>query len=439
MIGRSIGLLLATLLLISALAGHVPVAGAYPGPLTRFVVFAAAVVAAWLLAPVGSLSERYRRLALVGFTGAFSLLAFNFGGALLQVGRDAARELSRRGPATGLEDSPLRVVAYPDLTDAEVATLRRNLSRIRYDYAPFVQFRPRPVDTEFVNVRPAGFRETAGDAGWPPAPSAFNVFVFGGSTTFGSGLPDAHTVPAQLEALLREGAGRTVHVYNFARGAYYSSQELALFAELLRDGHVPDAAVFVDGLNEFALPEDEPSKTREIRSALKGPVLQLVAGSPLGDAAQYLTGMGPYAGRGAGEAGEAGLRGTAGEVLDRYLRNRGLIEALAAEHGVRTVFAWQPVPVYGYDLAHHAFADSLADFGRRSIQRPRLTRAGYRMMDSLRRSGRAEGLVWCADLQRGAAENLYVDEVHYTRAMAGRVARCIRSGAGAALSPAGPR
>lgn len=424
MASRTVGILAASALAISALAGYPPYS-AYANPLTRFAVFAAAVMAIWLLSPLWSLSKRYRRLALIGFTGGFSLLAANFGGAMFQVGRDAIEEWSRERAATGLEEGPLREVAYPDLTDGEVETLRANLTRIRYDYAPFVQFRPAPVDTRFVNIRRAGFRETTGDSGWPPASPALNVFVFGGSTTLGSGLPDAQTIPARIEALLRDSLDAPVHVYNFARGAYYSSQELALLTQLLRDGRVPDVAIFVDGLNDFALPDDEPSKTRDIRRALRSPMLQLINDSPLGGAVQQLAGVGRYAVEGPEADGRAPYSGTAGEVVDRYFRNKRLIESLAERHGVETAFVWQPVPVFRYDLAHHAFADDLSDFGRGSIQRPRLTRAGYRMMDSVRRSGRGSDLVWCADLQQGTDQNWYVDPVHYTGEMAKRVARCI--------------
>lgn len=426
---RAAATLVAAALTISALTGYLPASDAYADPLTRFVVFASSVLALWLLIPVWSLSKRYRRLALVGFTGGVSLLAANFAGALFHVGRDAVRESARERAATGLEAGPLRELAYPGMTDEEVETLREDLSRVRYDYAPFVQFSPRPLNTRFVNIRPAGFRRTSGDSGWPPADEAVNVFLFGGSTTFGSGLPDARTVPAHVERMLRDSLEGRVHVYNFARGAYYSSQELALLTELFRRGRVPDVAVFVDGLNEFAVPDDEPSKTADIRRALRSPTLQLITDSPLGDAVQYLAGVGRY-GRGEGDgSGSRQLASRAREVVDRYFRNKRLIESLAEERGVRTRFVWQPVPVFGYDLDHHAFADSLADFGRESIQRPRLTRAGYRMMDSLRRSGRGRGLVWCADLQRGTERNWYVDPVHYTGEMAGRVARCVASGA----------
>ena len=36
--------------------------------------------------------------------------------------------------------------------------------------------------------------------------------------------------------------------------------------------------------------------------------------------------------------------------------------------------------------------------------------------------------VWCADIQAGVAEPLYVDRVHYSGAMNARIARCIANG-----------
>src|SRR6185436_5392660 len=54
---------------------------------------------------------------------------------------------------------------------------------------------------------------------------------------------------------------REPRVYNFGRGAYYSSQERALFEKLLVGGTVPDGAIFLDGLNDFMYYDDRPAMT----------------------------------------------------------------------------------------------------------------------------------------------------------------------------------
>ena len=94
-------------------------------------------------------------------------------------------------------------------------------------------------------------------------------------------------------------------------------------------------------------------------------------------------------------------------------------KALLGAYGIPVVIAWQPVPTYGYDLRHHAFAPK--DFGPH--ERSRL---GYPKVAALYRSGAlGPSAVWCADLQQRLAEPLYLDTVHYTPRMARRVARCL--------------
>ena len=74
-----------------------------------------------------------------------------------------------------------------------------------------------------------------------------DVFVFGGSTTFGHGVPDHDTVVAELNRL---EPGRTW--INFAAQAHDSIREVDKLLHLLRKGHRPERVVFIDGLNDIA-------------------------------------------------------------------------------------------------------------------------------------------------------------------------------------------
>ncbi|MEL7209230.1 MAG: hypothetical protein AAGK32_13525, partial [Actinomycetota bacterium] len=94
------------------------------------------------------------------------------------------------------------------------------------------------------------------------------VWLFGGSTTFGTGQRDTHTIASQIVASAEE-VGHAVEVVNFGVPAYVNWQETLLFVELLDQGGRPDAAVFFDGCNEMGLAFDrarlgltDPSETR---------------------------------------------------------------------------------------------------------------------------------------------------------------------------------
>ncbi|MEN8762571.1 MAG: hypothetical protein ABF290_09055 [Thiogranum sp.] len=72
-----------------------------------------------------------------------------------------------------------------------------------------------------------------------------HVFVFGGSTTFGDGVPDDDTVVAYLNRL------DTDNVYlNFGIQAYDSIREIDKLLYLLRKGLRPKQVMFIDGLND---------------------------------------------------------------------------------------------------------------------------------------------------------------------------------------------
>lgn len=93
-----------------------------------------------------------------------------------------------------------------------------------------------------------------------------------------------------------------------------------------------------------------------------------------------------------------------------------MIEAVAASYAVSTLFIWEPVPTYNYDLTLHPYA--AAGFGRHSY-----SQTGYPIMKAyLNEKPELSDLLWCADIHEGAREPLYVDIVHYSPIMSQMVA-----------------
>jgi hypothetical protein len=310
--------------------------------------------------------------------------------------------------------TPLRQV-YPELSERQMLDLLAESWGRPLAFEPFTQFREGPTRGRYVNVTAAGFRENGAGATppWPPDDAAFNVFVFGGSTTFGYGLPDDQTIAARL----RDALPGTPAVYNFGRGNYFSSQERVLFTQLLVGGHAPDVAIFIDGLNEFMRPDGVPSGSERLARAytvpsMTGQAVDLVMRSSLGRFVRSvqrrlaITSEPPdRPGRGAPDADRDVLAG----VAARYLENKAIVEAIAARRGIRTVFVWQPVPNYKYDdRAYHLFRG--ANYGQFAT-----VGAGYALMaERLASAPPDASLLWLADIQEHRTEPLYVDSVHYT-------------------------
>ncbi len=75
------------------------------------------------------------------------------------------------------------------------------------------------------------------------------VWVLGGSTTFGFGIADHETIPAQLEGVM----GRPV--VNLGVSNWSSTEENLLLNHYLRIGYRPALAIFLDGINETCVPD----------------------------------------------------------------------------------------------------------------------------------------------------------------------------------------
>jgi hypothetical protein len=108
-------------------------------------------------------------------------------------------------------------------------------------------------------------------------------------------------------------------------------------------------------------------------------------------------------------------------VMSRYRTNKRLIEAAAGAFGIRPVFVWQPVPFYKYDLTTDLFGDR-----GEQLNPDHSTTDGYPTFASdVRTVPAGDNFIWCADIQEGRQEPLYVDAVHYTAVLAKMLAACI--------------
>ena len=313
---------------------------------------------------------------------------------------------------------------YPGMSGGEIKELLHETWSRPYVYEPFTQFRERVSRGEYVNVDANGFRRSKEQAAWPPPADDINIFLFGGSTTFGYGVEDSQTIGSHLQERMRSLLGRKVNVYNFGRGFYFSTQERILFESLMAAGHVPDLAIFIDGLNDFYHYDGKPLYTERLARYVSGEARKITRLSKLpvvklfdamlgttGDSAEVLDDA----------AGK--IRYDDREILDgviaRYLENRKIIEAVAAAYGVRPVFVWQPVPTYKYDTGYHLFA-------RKDFARHTFSQYGYPLMKAYMDShDQDDDFLWAADLQEGVKEPLYVDQVHYTGKFSSRLAEFI--------------
>ncbi len=226
----------------------------------------------------------------------------------------------------------------------------------RIDYHPYVIWRRHPFSGETITVDASGLRQTTNVQ---CSPASFTIWMFGGSTLWGSGSPDNATIPSLLaEEYARHG--RPVCVRNYGEMAWVSTQEvIKLLLELKRAQQKPDLVVFYDGANEPLLPYqsdaiDGHQNLDRIRAVFDQSIAERdgsFAWLLKSNTAQLLNRSAAWLGLGRRDAA----------LADRYRSNRASIEALtrvsvrsyfqnietvhmlASGHGFGYAFFWQPV------------------------------------------------------------------------------------------------
>ena len=373
----------------------------------------------------------YREAAVILLNTVILLLAINvllLVPILIKDSRDSKNVAGNYEPDSASRWTALDRV-YPDLRRDEIKTLlTETYSPARsFVYEPYTEFKERPYTGKYVNVDANGFRLTEGQGPWPPdREKYFNVFLFGGSTTFGFGVPDNQTVASHLQRLLSHlGLTKEARVYNFGRGSYYSTQERILFEKLVVAGFRPDVAIFIDGLNDSHHYDDRPSSAKRIEDALEGRQtvgtnVNILAKVPM---VRVALAAGRRLGVGRRENAAREWEETAQDqnacrdeavlmnVINRYVENKKICEAVAAAHRVKTVFVWQPVAVYKYDRRYNLFADD-------PHPRKACVEGTYQLMATfLRQHPLGDDFLWGADIQENVVEPLYVDSLHYSGKM----------------------
>lgn len=115
----------------------------------------------------------------------------------------------------------------------------RNYDKFRF--IPFIGHSETKRVGKFVN-----FTETEGRKVERPVNCKENLFLYGGSTTFGYNVTDNQTIAQYLQGFFNND----VCVFNHGRAYYYSKQENNLLINHLENGLKINYAIFLDGINE---------------------------------------------------------------------------------------------------------------------------------------------------------------------------------------------
>ena len=176
-----------------------------------------------------------KSLAIIGL----SILAIVAVELLARVGfvaRDALSEPSQRAEAPAFSGADYDVRAWFEEKERTIGS-----------YQPYVVWLPRPFQGKLINIDQEGNRFTAYNSA---SEDRLKIWMLGGSTTWGFGVPDDQTVPSQLSRLINQTWGLDAQVRNLGQRGYVSTQEVVYILRQLQSGYRPDVVVLYDGLND---------------------------------------------------------------------------------------------------------------------------------------------------------------------------------------------
>jgi hypothetical protein len=384
-------------------------------------------------------SSAYRGAAVLLLNALVAFLVLNVLAAAVLGWRERKRRATALGSALPAHHRHVDLAAYEGTPGEEVRRMLDEFTQMRglgFRYEPFVQFSEPPFQGQYLNVETdaLGFRHRRVPGSPPDGVTADELLFFGGSTTFGYHVADGSTVPSKLQAAL-SAAGRPLRVRNHGHGYFYSSQEVALFLQMLRRGRRPAVAVFLDGLNDaanYATWKDTPAftdLTRDLWSlsqsgraddtafelAQRWPVVRLALRLQPPD-----EGLAPVLGAARPERGDPAAVGR--EAADVYRGNVRAAQALCAAYGVACHFFVQPSPFFGHDRSRHPGFPGASAWAQSAFA------AFYEEL-----AARPGPSVFLGGMLReyGPDRKVFVDDVHYNepfaRFLAARLAQHVLS------------
>jgi len=322
-----------------------------------------------------------------------------------------------------------RASALHTLSPSAAASLFREFDRLEtsrmYVYQPWVEFSERVFHSPLLNIdqaEPLPTRRTV-----EPANGAANnrtIWLFGGSTQFGWGVPDNQTIASHLSAILSTDSTHYT-VINHGHTSFYSSQEAMLFETLLRHGHKCDIGVFLDGLNECELSQDDlPKLTHGTSDAfLKEEDVaaeNYVIITPLFPPVRVLNGLlrrlVPTSSRQANQESEP-LPPTKYDRVAMYRFNMSVIQDIAEKQDIHVSFYWQPTSF-----------DYIAGAEQRRKDLPTFAKIPS-LNVAVRQNIKIGSFHFIADMfKENSYEETYVDWGHYGDEGSLRVAQAIADG-----------
>jgi len=215
-------------------------------------------------------------------------------------------------------------------------------------WEPYVYWRRKPYKGKYIAIDSSCLRFTPNPEF--AAEHVLRIFMFGGSTMWGTGARDSFTIPAILARELL-GRGVKAEVINFGESGFVTTQEVIALLREVQKGNIPDAVVFYDGINDTysayqqgtpGLAQNESHRVQEFNMLKRLPELRglvfidFVNNLAIVRLARIVLGITELETKPDFDAV------VAEQAVELYFKNMELVKALGASYRFKCQFYWQP-------------------------------------------------------------------------------------------------
>ena len=230
------------------------------------------------------------------------------------------------------------------------------------EWHPYIYWRRRPFNGNFINIDKDGLRYTWNGKDEATA-KKISVFMYGGSTLWGTGSRDNYTIPSYVSRILHDQYGINLEVTNYGESGYVSTQEVIGLIRELQVGHIPDVVIFYDGVNDTysaiqnrkaGLSQNEINRENEFNilnagyegELFKHGIISLLKNSSMYRVVDYvgkkIIGHDHYTFQ-FSEMSQDEIDKIADDAIRIYRANQTVVTQLAKAYKFRVLYYWQPV------------------------------------------------------------------------------------------------
>ena len=271
-------------------------------------------------------------------------------------------------------------------------------------FAPYYYWRTKTQSGEFINVSPEGIRKTIKN----PANGAKKVFLFGGSTAWGTGAPDESTIPS----ILNKHLGKDYDIINFGESGYVSTQELNFLLERLTNNDIPDMVVFYDGVNDVYAGTYSPGIPRDpqnMRARWESNAFNGLRGFLFGVYQQSNYRLLFNKLRIWDKSIESEVERNVKKVILNYEAHIRQVKALEQEYGFKSFFFWQP---YLFSLTRDVYPYEQEIINRKSPVLVKAMRESYLSAKRQFSNREKERIFFIGNILDKVREPIYIDWCH---------------------------